>query len=191
MRIFLNLIPVILITLIAYVFSSMLLPTYKQTISLAREFNKLRNQEKDLIELERIINELNKDRNISSLLAQKETLETWLPREPKITEIIAYLVNTYRVLNLGEFPGSNFNISKEENYFVSPYVLPVSTVNFGLSFEKIDLAKLQEFVSYIDKSSRLMEINKASLSWNEKENNLNANFEVGAYYLILMPLKNK
>jgi hypothetical protein len=48
MRIFINLLPIILISLIAYVFVKNLIPEYQRTISLAQEINKLNNREKDL-----------------------------------------------------------------------------------------------------------------------------------------------
>lgn len=186
MRIFINLIPVILISLIAYFFINDLVPQYRRTISLAQEINKLNNRERDLKELERIINELSRDKNIAKLIERKETLDLWLPREPKIIEIIAYFVNTYRILNLGEFPGTNFSISKEENYLISPFVLPISSVTFNLSFDNIEMKKIQEFISYIDNSSRIMKIKKADLSVDEK-GNIKSNFTIEAYYLILMP----
>jgi hypothetical protein len=188
MRIFINLLPIILISLIAYVFVKNLIPEYQRTISLAQEINKLNNREKDLKELERIINELSKDKNIAKLIERKETLEVWLPREPQITEIIAYFVNTYRTLGIGEFPGTNFNISKEEKYFVSPFVLPISFITFSLSFDNLDMNKIQEFISYIDKSSRIMKIKKADFSIDEK-GNIKSNFIVETYYLILTPTK--
>ncbi|GEM_PF-1429441 len=189
MRIFINLLPIILISLIAYFFIKDLVPEYQRTIFLAQEINKLNNKEKDLKELERIINELSKDKNIAKLIERKETLDLWLPREPRITEIIAYFVNTYRVLGLGEFPGTNFSLSKEEEkYLVSPFVLPVSFVTFNLSFDNIDIKKIQEFINYIDKSSRIMRIKKANFNLDEK-GNIQSNFTVEAYYLILTPTK--
>jgi len=188
MRIFINLLPIILISLITYFFVKNLVPEYKKTIFLAQEINKLNNRGKDLKEIEKIINELSKDKNISKLIERKETLDLWLPREPRVAEIIAYLVNTYRILGLGELSGTNFNISKEEKYLISPFVLPVSFISFDLSFNNIDMSKIQEFISYIDKSSRIMEIKKANFTIDEK-NNIKANFTVEAYYLILTPTK--
>ena len=50
------------------------------------------------------------------------------------------------------------------------------------------MSKIQEFISYIDKSSRIMEIKRANFTIDEK-NNIKANFTVEAYYLILTPTK--
>jgi len=188
MRIFINLIPIILLSIIAYFFFYDLLPAYRETISLAKEINKLNNREKELNELQRIVEELNREPKISQLLNYKQTLEIWLPREPKTEEILAYLVNTYRLLNLGDFPGTSFNESQTEHYLISPYLLPVGKITFRLDFKNIELTKLQEVVSLLEKSGRFLKINKANLDLTDR-GLINSSLEVEGYYLILNPRK--
>lgn len=188
MRIFINLIPVILLSLIAYFFFKNIIPVYNQTISLAKEINRLQNQEKDLLEIERIVNELSKQSNVSKLIPYKETLETWLPREAKTEEVLAYLINGYKILNLGTFPGVNFNLSSEEKYLVSNYILPISPIKFRIDFKEIDFTKIQELISYLERSGRFLKIKKANFNLNEK-GTVNSYLEVETYYLILFPKK--
>ena len=48
--------------------------------------------------------------------------------------------------------------------------------------------KIQEFISYVDKSSRIMKIKKADFYIDEK-GGIKSNFIVETYYLILTPTK--
>lgn len=190
MRFFINLLPLILIVIILVVFINQLIPEYKKTIELAQKLNELNNKERDLNELENIVNQLKGERAISSLMARKETLEAWLPREPKIKEIIFFFHTTYQELGLGIFPGANFNIEKKEKYLINTNILPVGTINFSLSFENVDLSKIQEFISAIEKSTRFMKINKLNLNLGEK-GGLKSEIEVESYYLITSPKEEK
>jgi Tfp pilus assembly protein PilO len=175
MSIFFKLLPIILLSLIFYILVYNLYPKYQELISLAKKLNELRNKEKELNALLKLIQALSQNPNIQQLISNKEVLNLWLPQEPKIEEILAFLVSIYQMNNL-VFKGTNLSLPKEPKSY-NPNVLPVKVINFSLEAE-LDNSNLLSFIEALEKSSRLMVIKKAGISSDKK-----SQIEVETYYL--------
>ncbi|GIW67147.1 MAG: hypothetical protein KatS3mg096_015 [Candidatus Parcubacteria bacterium] len=174
MNIFLKLLPIILISIIFYLLIYTLYPQYQKTLSLTKKLNELQNKEKELIALEKLITALSQNANIQQLIANQETLNLWLPQQPKIEEILASLNGIYQTNNL-IFRGANINIAEEPKQ-MNPDVLPVRVINISFS-APLNSGNLISFIEGIEKNVRLMQIKQASLSPESSE------FKVESYYL--------
>jgi len=175
MNILIKLLPIILISIIFYLLISNLYPYYQQTIDLAKKLNELQNKEKEIDTLEKLKNSLAQNPNVQQLLANKEILNLWLPDQPKIEELIAFLNGIYQANNF-VFEGTEFEILKEPKV-LNPNVLPLKVINFNLQ-AKLDNNNLMSFIDGLEKNVRIMVIKKAKLSATE-----GSSFEVESYFI--------
>ncbi len=175
MRIFLKIIPVILISIIFYILIYNLYPKYNETIGLVKRLNELKNKEQEIKSLEKLVKTLSSNANIQQLLSQKETLNIWLPRKPKIEELIYSLSGLYQSLGL-DFTGTNFSLEQQPKSF-NPNILPVGIINFQLSVN-LSSEKIVPFIDGLEKNTRLMKIKKVFLNSEGK-----SMFDVESYYL--------
>jgi Tfp pilus assembly protein PilO len=175
MNIFLRLLPIILISIIFYLLIYNLYPKYRELIGLTKKLNELQNKEKELDALLKLIQALSQNSNIQQLVANKEVLDLWLPQEPKMEEILAFLVSIYQANNL-VFKGTNLDIAEEPKVY-DPNVLPVKIINFSLEAE-LDNSNMLSFIEALEKSVRLMTIKKVKISSDKK-----SQIEVETYYL--------
>ncbi len=172
-----KLLPVILISIIFYLLFYNLYPQYQEILRLVQKLNELRNKEKEIKAMEKLIQNFSQNANIQQLLANKETLNLWLPTEPKIEELIFSLNSIYNLVGL-TFEGTDFGISDEPKT-LNQHVLPVKIINFKLEAD-LKQENLRNFIEALEKNVRLMVIKKASLS-PEKE----SFFEVESYFMPL------
>ena len=158
MNIIIKLLPIILISLIFYVLTNNLYPKYQETIGLVKKLNELKNKEKDLKDLENLIQSLNQNPNIQQLISQKDSLNIWLPKDPKIEEIINSLNALHQSLGI-IFKGVDLTISNETKSF-NENILPFKVINFRIS-TNLSEDKIIPFVEFLEKNARLMLIKKA------------------------------
>lgn len=175
MNILIKILPVILISIVFYLLIYNLYPKYQETITLVKKLNELQNKEKEIKALERLIQNLNQNVNLQQLLKQKEVLNVWLPDQPKIEEIIYSLSSSYQALGLN-FEGTDFEILKEPKSF-NPNILPIKVINFKLKAQ-LTPDKINSFLDFLEKNTRLMKIKKVFLSPSE-----DPEIEVESYYL--------
>lgn len=175
MNILFKILPVILISLVFYLLIYNLYPKYQETLSLVKKLNELKNKEKEINALEKLIKVLNQNANLQQILSQKETLNIWLPAEPKIEEIIFSLNGLYQSLNLN-FPGTDFSFEEKPKSFHKD-ILPVKIINFQL-LVNLNPNQITPFIDGIEKNTRLMRIKKIILKSTEK-----AAIDVESYYL--------
>jgi len=173
MSIIFKLLPIILVSFIFYLLIYDIYPKYQELLNLTKQLNELKNKEKEIDNLQKLIKILSQNSNIRQLLDNKEVLDLWLPQEPKIENILASLFSIYQVNNL-VFRGTRLDVLEEPRVYNSN-ILPVKVINFKLEI-KGDSA-LMNFIVAIEQNVRLMQIKKAKLSSEE------SNFEVESYYL--------
>ncbi len=177
MNILVKLLPVILISIIFYILVYKIYPSYQETIELVKKLNELNNKEKELKLTEKLIQSLEQNANIQQLIANKETLNLWLPSEPKIEELIYSLNGIYKSLGYN-FEGAEITIKEEKESF-QKNILPIGVIDLKFSVN-LSPQSLIEFINNIEKNVRLMKIKKAVLSPK------GSSFDVESYYL---PLK--
>lgn len=175
MSIIFKLLPIILVSIIFYLLMNDLYPKYQELINLTKNLNELQNKEKKINELERLIRAFSENPNIQQLVTNREVLDLWLPLEPKIEYILAFLAGIYQINNL-TFQGTEFNIVNEPKVY-NQNILPVRIIEFSLQAE-LNKDNLISFIDNIEKSSRLMVIKQAKIFPDDK-----SSFLVESYYL--------
>lgn len=173
MRIIFKLIPVILISVILYLFVYDLYPKYQELLASAQKLNELKNREEEINALENLIKSLENNANIQQILLNRERINYWLPVKPEAENIVFTLYNLYTSLGL-DFPGTDFQLSEEETFLI-PQLLPVRTINFNLKIKPSN--NFLDFIKGIEDSVRVMVIKKAVIKPEE------SNFEIESYYL--------
>jgi hypothetical protein len=176
MSVILKLLPVILLSIIFYLLIYDLYPKYQELINLTKKLNELKNKEKEINALLKLIQSISQNANIQQLISNRETLDLWLPQEPRIENILASLVGIYSLNNL-VFKGTDFNILEEPKFY-NQNVLPVKVINFSLKAQ-LDNSNMISFIEALEKNVRLMTIKKAKISPNEA-----SDFVVENYYLL-------
>jgi hypothetical protein len=174
MNILIRLLPIILIIVVFYLLFYNIYPLYQQTINLAQQLNQLQNKEKEIDSLEKLKNSLIQNPNIKQLLANKETLNLWIPETPKIEELVFYLNGIYQENNL-VFKGAEFKIS-EQPKVVNQSVLPLQVINFSLN-AKLTNDNLINFLNGLERSVRIMVVKRAKLTRDESQ------LEVESYFI--------
>lgn len=173
MKILIKILPIILISLIFYIFIYNIYPKYQDLLALTQRLNELKNQEEELKSIENLLTSLENNVNIRELLINRERLNFWLPIEPEVENILLIVNNLYSSLDLS-FKGTDFSFADEPVVLVSQ-VMPVRKINFGL---KIEPSKnFLEFIDGLEKSVRLIVIKKTVVTPKD------ANFQVESYYL--------
>lgn len=175
MNILIKLIPIILLSIILYIFVYNIYPQYGNLLASVKKLNQLKNQEEEIKNLKNLIGNLENNANIKTILANKEIVNTWLPIKPEIENILLTLNNLYSSLGL-KFLGTDFSLSEQPTVVVSQ-VIPVKTINFNL---KIESSKdFLKFIDSLEKNVRLMKIKRVQVTPEE------TNLEVETYYLNL------
>jgi hypothetical protein len=177
MNVLIKLLPVILISIIFYLFIYNIYPLFKDIIALEKKFNQLRDREKEIESLENFVKELEKNQNIKSLLDIKDNLDEWLPKDPKTDHLIYTFFNIYKETGLGS-ENLNFQVSNQDISF-NRNVLPVKPISMFFNFDSID--KAFRFIKIIENNVRIMLVKDISLSKNGE-----ARLSVETYY---MPVK--
>lgn len=178
MSILTKLLPVILISIIFYLLFYNLYPKYQETLRLVQKLNELKNKEKEINAMEKLIQTFSQNPNIQQLLANREVLSLWLPTEPKIEELIFSLNGIYNLIGQ-VFKGTDFNVSQEPKT-LNQNVLPIKIINFRIQ-ANLKNENFRTFIDAIEKNVRIMVIKKANLL-PDKE----SSFEVESYF---MPLR--
>jgi hypothetical protein len=175
MNFLIRILPIVLIIFVFYFLIYDLYPRYQEVIDLSKKLNALKNKEKEIAKLEELRDSLSKNTNLKFFIDQKDILNLWIPEEPKTEELIASLNGIYQINGL-IYKGTNFNIAKAAKQ-INPNVLPLGTINFGLQV-KLSNANFINFISAIERNSRLMIIKKANLSQGG-----DTQIEVESYFL--------
>jgi len=175
MSIILRVLPIILISIIFYLLIYNLYPKYQELISLAKKFNELQNKEKEISDLEKLIQATEQNPNIQQLINNKEVLNIWLPQEPKTENILAFLNGIYQLNNF-IFRGMDFRVTGESRVY-NQNVLPVKIISYDLNVN-LNNNNLMSFIDEIEKNARLTTIKKADIASNGA-----SSFAVESYYL--------
>lgn len=173
MNFLIKILPVILISIIFYLLFYNLYPGYQRVISSAQKLNELKNKEEEITSFENLIKNLEANANVRQLLQNREVLNSWLPPEPKIEEIIYSLGGVFSFSNL-KIDSLNFQ-TKEVT--TTPEILPLGIIAFDLSF-KGDEPSLMQILDGIEKNVRLMRVKKIEAT---KEKNFK--IEVESYFM--------
>jgi Tfp pilus assembly protein PilO len=160
MSLILRLLPIVLISFIFYFLAYNLYPSYQELISLAKEENSLKNKKAELESLIGIKNSLSQGVDIKQFLSKREVINLWIPTEPKIEELIAFLTGIYQAHGL-VFKGTQFAVAKNSKS-LNPNILPIGVVSFNLQ-TKLNYSDLVNFIKDIENSARIISIKKASL----------------------------
>ncbi len=175
MNILTKILPIILISIVFYLFIYNVYPKYQDVLSAVKKINELKNQEKEIDLNIKLIQSLNQNQNIQQLLNNKTLLNAWLPLRPNIEEIIYFIAFNFQ--NLGLNLGSiDFKI-EEENLKFNENVLPVGVLVISLNGNFADRAN--EVIKLIESSARILKIKSVKLNKAGK-----ADIEVESYYLL-------
>lgn len=190
MGLFLRILPFVLISFMVYVLAYQIYPEYQKTLDLVKQFNGLNIKKEKIEEMEQALNNLSSNQTIRSLMSIRNTLNSFIPPNPNIENILASL-NTIYINNGLLFEGTNFNISDEPK-ILNSNVLPLRSITFDLKFESDydNLAPvLLNIINNIERNVRLMKINKADI--NKEGGKLKMDLKVESYYMIDQKLNIK
>jgi len=162
MNILIKLLPIILISTIFYLLIYNVYPLFKEIIALEKKLNQLRDREKEINALEKFVNQLEANENIKSLLAIKDNLDEWLPKDPKTDHLIYTFYNIFKETGLGS-ENLNFQVGSEDIYF-HKNVLPVRNISMSFNFNSLD--KAIRFIKIIENNVRIMSVKEVSFSKN-------------------------
>lgn len=174
MSIIIRTLPLILISIIFYVFVYNLYPQYKSVLDLTKRINELKNIEKELDLNLKLFQSLNQSPNIKQLLSNKKLLNAWLPLKPNVEEIVFFLDQTTQNLGL-KLNSINFSV-KEKGQSFNSNILPIIPVN--VSFNGFFGDKILDLIKSIESSTRILIIKNINLEKDGK-----VNIEVESYYL--------
>jgi len=174
MSVIIKLLPIILISIVFYFLIYNLYPKYQELINLTKKLNELQNKEEEINNLSKLTQTMAQNSNIQQLIANRAVLDLWLPQEPKIEDIFAFLFGVYQINNL-VFNGVNIDVVSEPKVY-NQNVLPVNVLHLSFG-APLNNTNLLSFIEALEKNTRLITIKKARISPNSSQ------FEVDTYYL--------
>jgi hypothetical protein len=170
-----KLIPIILLSIIFYLFIYDLYPKYQEILKTAQRLNELKNQEKELDLNLQLVQNIKQNPNIQELLKNKNLLNAWLPLKPNVEEALYFFYLSFQKLGFNLLDSININIS-ESALSLNANVLPVSSIQISLSGSFGN--QIKEVIKLIESSTRILKIKKLNVNKDGK-----VNMEVEGYYL--------
>ena len=175
MTFIIRVLPIILISIIFYLLFYEVYPSYQETINLTKKIKEIEAKENQLRAIIELLATLKQNANIKNLMALKNNLDSWIPSNYNIDELISSLYGIYNTHGLA-FKGTDFRILDEEKVY-NPSVLPLKVITFNLTAD-LNPNNIMSFINAIEKNVRIMVIKKAKIIANQP-----SEFYVESYYI--------
>lgn len=182
MKINLTFLTFILVVLIIYLFVYQILPTYRATLSLVKEYNLKQSQKEKVLNLKNNLEALENDPIFQQLLSNRQKFNAYLPEDPSVERIVYDLLNHYQTLNLSNFPGLTYRLKDSD--FTSKLNLPtkVKTVEFSFR-DSMNYPTLVSLLKLVEANIRIFAVKNVRILKDKQKQILNVDFTVDSYYL--------
>lgn len=182
MKLNLTFLTFLLVVLIVYLLFYQILPAYREVLSLAKEYNLKKFQKEKISNLKSQIETLKNDPIFQQLLSNRQKFNAYLPEDPSVEKIVYDLINHYQTLNLGNFPGLNYQLKEAD---LTPKLnLPTRVKVVQFSFrDSMNYPILVSLLKLLEANIRIFTVKNVKVLKDEQKQILNVDFTIDAYYL--------